>query len=599
VKQRFVFVVVSMLLLASMLLSACQPAATAAPAPAATQPPAPAATAVPEATEAPAPAATTPPEPTATSAPVNPVAMAYTEAAYAPIKMAAPDCKYGGNFSSIEATDESTVVFTMCAPDPAFLGKIAVNAFGIYDKGYLDSIAGDAVKINDTPVGTGPYYVKEWVRGDHITFGVNPNYWGDKPTNDTFIMKWNKEAAARLLDLQSGNVDGIEDIGTDDYATVTGDANLKLYPRTLNSFLYLGFNVDTPPYDNEKVRQAFSMAIDRASIVKNFYPQGALPAVQFLPPGVKPGYTDGYTGAIYKYDKEAAKQMLTDAKFDFSKEYTLSYAERTRPYFPKPTAIAQAVQAQFADIGIKIKLDLQEWAAYLPNVRAGKAPLHFLGWGEDYPDATDWYDVFLTGSSQQFGKPFQDILDLIATGGRTGDVAVRQGAYDKLNQLLEQHVPLTTIAYGSTALAFGATVQNVVVGPYNENFPQMTKEGGQIVWSQSGEPVSLDCADETDGSSFRACNIIYDELYELAYGTATSKPALAESCTGNADLTVWTCTLKKGVKFSNGASFGADDVVASFARAFDAKDPNHKGNTGVFQYFKDFFGPAIINEPPK
>jgi len=525
--------------------------------------------------------------------------MNYTEVAFKPVKMAAPDCKYGGNFSSIEAKDESTVVFTLCAPDPAFLGKLTVNAFGIYDKGYLDSIGGDAVKINETPVGTGPYYVKEWVRGDHITFGVNPNYWGPKPTNNTFIMKWNKEAAARLLDLQAGNVDGIEDIGTDDYATVTADTNLKLYPRTLNSFLYLGFNVDTPPYTDEKVRQAFSMAIDRASIVKNFYPQGALPAVQFLPPGVKPGYTDGYNGAIYKYDPEAAKKMLTDAKFDFSKEYTLSYAERTRPYFPKPTAIAQAVQAQFAAIGVKIKLDLQEWAAYLPAVRAGKVPLHFLGWGEDYPDATDWYDVFLTGSSKQFGKPFQDILDLIRAGGQTGDVVARQGSYDKLNQLLEQHVPLTTIAYGSTALAFGATVQNVIVGPYNENFPQMTKEGGQIVWSQSGEPVSLDCADETDGSSFRACNVIYDELYELAYGTATAKPALAEKCESNADLTVWTCTLKKGIKYSNGASFGADDVVASFSRAFDAKDPNHKGNTGIFQYFKDFFGPTIINEPPK
>jgi ABC-type transport system substrate-binding protein len=565
VKQRFVFVVVTVLILASMLLAACQPAAPAAP---------------------------------ATPAVASPVKMTYTEEAFKPIKMAAPDCKYGGNFSSIEATNESTVVFTLCAPDPAFIGKLTVNAFGIYDKGYLDSIGGDAVKINTTPVGTGPYYVKEWVRGDHITFAANSNYWGPKPANDTFIMKWNKEAAARLLDLQSGNVDGIEDIGTDDYATVTADPNLKLYPRKLNSFLYMGFNVDTPPYDNPKVRQAFSMVLDRASIVKNFYPQGALPAVQFLPPGVKPGYTDGYTGSIYKTDPTTAKQMLTDAGFDFSKEYTLSYAERTRPYFPKPDNIAQAIQANFAAIGVNIKLDVEEWATYLPAVRAGKIPLHLLGWGEDYPDATDWYDVFLTGSSAQFGKPFPDILALVKAGAQTGDVTTRQAAYDKLNQLLEQDVPLTTIAYGSTALAFSAKVQNVVVGPYNENFPQMSKTGNQIVWSQSGEPVSLDCADETDGSSFRACNVIYDELYELAYGTATPKPALADSCTANADLTVWTCTLKKGIKFANGASFGADDVVASFSRAFDAKDPNHKGNTGVFQYFKDFFGPTIINAPP-
>lgn len=258
------------------------------------------------------------------------VKMDYKEVAFAAQKMEAPDCKYGGNFKSIETVDQYTVKFSLCTPDPAFLGKVSVGAFQIYDKGQLDAYGGDAAKINALPVGTGPYYVKEWVHGDHITYAANPVYWGTKPANQTFILKWNKEAAARLLDLQSGSVDGIEDIGTDDYATVTKDTNLQLNPRTLNSFLYLGFNVDTPPYTDEKVRQAFSLAIDRAKIVKDFYPQGALPAVQFLPPGVKPGYTDGYTGITT--DQAKAKQMLTDAKFDFTKEYTLSYAERTRAY---------------------------------------------------------------------------------------------------------------------------------------------------------------------------------------------------------------------------------------------------------------------------
>jgi peptide/nickel transport system substrate-binding protein len=288
VKHKFLFVFVTVLVLSSMILAGCTPAATAV-------------------------APTKAPE-----VPAGAVKMDYKEVPFAAQKLAAPDCNYGGNIKAIETVDELTVKFSLCKADPAFLGKIAVNAFGIYDKGQLDAYAGDAAKMNALPVGTGPYYVKEWVRGDHITFAANPNYWGGTIANKTFIMKWNKEAAARLLDLQSGNADGIEDIGTDDYATVTGDANLKLYPRVQNSFLYLGFNVDTPPYDNEKVRQAFALAIDREKIVKDFYPQGAVAAVQFLPPGVKPGYTADYKG--YKYDPTTAKQMLTDAGFDFTKE---------------------------------------------------------------------------------------------------------------------------------------------------------------------------------------------------------------------------------------------------------------------------------------
>jgi len=153
------------------------------------------------------------------------------------MKKEAPDCNYGGNLKSLEALDEMTVKFTLCAPDPAFLAKIAVPAFSILDKDYLDSIGGDAAKLNDAPVGTGPYVVKEWVRGDHITFVPNPNYWGPAPANKEFILRWNKEAAARLLDLQSGNISGMDNVGTDDFPTVEADPNLALYPRKFNNFL--------------------------------------------------------------------------------------------------------------------------------------------------------------------------------------------------------------------------------------------------------------------------------------------------------------------------------------------------------------------------
>jgi ABC-type transport system substrate-binding protein len=127
----------------------------------------------------------------------------------------------------------------------------------------------------------------------------------------------------------------------------------------------------------------------------------------------------------------------------------------------------------------------------------------------------------------------------------------------------------------------------------------MKTADGTVSFSQDGEPVSLDCADETDGNSFRVCDTIFDKLYEFAWGSAEGKPALAEKCEGNGDATEWTCTLKQGVKFSNGASFDANDVVASWARGWDSSNPLHVGNSGAFQYFKDFFGPKILNEPPE
>lgn len=588
-KGRWFVSILSIVVLLSMVLSACTPAATAttAPQPAATEAPA-----QPAATEAPA-------QPAATEAPAQPAAPevkpSYAEEPFAPVKVEAPDCNYGGNLKSMESVDAQTVKFTFCNPEPAFLAKVAVPAFPIMDSGYIKATGGDAAKVGEDPIGSGPYVVKEWVRGDHVTFTPNPLYWGTQPVNKEFILKWNKEAAARLLDLQAGNVSGIAEIAADDVSIIDADSNLKVYPYVSNNFLYLGIQNETPPWDNEKVRQALAMAIDKQRLVDNFYLKDSLAATQFLPPGVKPGYTEGYSGP--KYDPEKAKQMLTEAGFDFNKEYTLSYAERTRPYFPYPTKIAQDLQAQLADVGIKIKLSMQEWATYLPNTREGKEELFLLGWNEDFPDATNWYDVFLLGSSKSFGKPFPDIVEGIQKAARLGDAAERQKIYDEVNKLIDQHVPTIVLAHGTQAKAFRADVKNVVIGPYNDNFKEMQTDSGTVVFSQDGEPVSLFCPDETDGNSFRACLQIFDTLYNFKFGTAEIQPALAEKCVANTDATEWTCTLRSGAKFSNGAAVDASDVVNSFAPSWDYKNALRKGNSGSYQYFKDFFGPKVLNEP--
>src|SRR4029079_3607326 len=91
---------------------------------------------------------------------------------------AATDCKYGGLMKSIQAVDDTTVKFTLCSPDPAFPSKIAFSSLGIQSPKHLQEAAAGTPALLEHPVGTGPYMVKEWVRGDHLTLVANPNYWG-------------------------------------------------------------------------------------------------------------------------------------------------------------------------------------------------------------------------------------------------------------------------------------------------------------------------------------------------------------------------------------------------------------------------------------
>lgn len=510
------------------------------------------------------------------------------------IKVEAPNCDYGGEFKSIEAVDELTVKFTLCYPDPAFPSKVAFNVFSIVDKGYLDGIGGDSIKMSDQPNGTGPFKLVSWTRGDNVTYEANPDYWGEKPAYKTLIFRWSEQSAQRLLELQSGQVDGIDNPAPEDFETISGDSNLQLIPRDALNIFYIGFNVDMAPFDNEKVRQAFAQAIDRQRIVDQYYPDGSQVANVFVPPAMKPGHSD--TPKYYEYNPDAAKALLEEAGFDFTQEVPLSFRNVVRGYLPTPDKVAQEIQAQLAEIGVTVKLDQMESAAFIDATSAGQKAFYLLGWGADYPDATNFYDYhFANANNLQFGTEFADIVDPISAAAKIFDPAERQKLYDVANEKLKEHVPMIPVAHGASGVAFKASVQKAMTGPLgNEPFYLMKPEGDQLVWMQNGEPAALFCSDETDGETLRGCQQIYEGLLNYTPGGVEVVPALAESFTGNTEATEYTFKLRPGVRFHDGAALDADDVVASFKMVWDAKDPNHKGRTGTFEYFGAFFG-AFLN----
>ena len=573
--KRNLFALLSLLVLASMVLSACGGAT---------------------ATEAPTEEPAAPTEPPATEAPT--ATEAATEApAVEGMKVEAPSCDYGGEFKSIEAVDAQTVKFTLCYPDPAFLSKVAFAAFAIQDSDYLTEMGGDTVKISEAPNGTGPYTLNEWVRGDHMTFEANPNYWGEAPTIQTLIFRWSTEAAQRLLELQSGTVDGVFAPSPDDFEAIQADSNLVLIPYDSPNVMYLGMNNTIPPFDNPQVRQAVSMAINKQQIVDLFYPPGSTVAEQFVPPSITPGFSTTGDGAKwYDYDPEAAKALLAEAGFPDGFETTFSFRDVTRIYVTRQPQVAQEIQAQLAEIGVTINITPMESGPFLESVAAGEQPFFLLGWGMDYPDATNFYDFHFAGGVPRFGDQWPDVVEEIQAAAQLSDPAERQTHYDQVAALIKEHTPMIPVAHGAAADVFSASVGNVKIGALNENFQQMTTDDGQLVWIQGAEPISLWCGDETDGETFRACLQIYDSLLAYEFGGTKPVPALAESWEASPDATEWTFTLREGVTFHNGATFEADDVVATYAALWDASNPNHKGNSGAFEYVVGFFG-KFLNAP--
>jgi len=508
---------------------------------------------------------------------------------------------YGGNWKSLEMVDSMTLKITLCNPDPAFPSKIAFAGFPINSSEYLEATGGSGDLIQK-PIGTGPYKLENWELGSEVVLSRNDAYWGDVAKEQTAIIRWNVEATQRLTELQAGTVDGIASIGTGDFEVVQADPNLALFPGAITNVFYLGLNNTKPPLDNQMVRQAIAHAIDKQRIVDNFYPAGSVVATQFMPPVLF-----GYTPEVepLAYDVALANQMLDEAGFPMDANgvrFTLDlhYRDVVRGYLPTPVVVGTDLQAQLAEVGIQLNVAAIESGAFLDAVQAGDEAIFMLGWGMDYPDATNFLDYhFGTGSSPSFGDHYADITEPLTKASQLGRPEDRYPLYVEANTAIRDEVPMVPIAHGAGANAWKASIEGAYVAQVGPTYLSRMEDpdDDNIIFMQNAEPISLFCGDETDGETFSACSQINETLLNYNPETGEVIPWLASEFSANEDATEYTFTIRDGVTFTDGSTLDAQDAYTSLLMQWDAANPLHVGRTGSFTYFSSFFG-GFLNPPP-
>lgn len=485
----------------------------------------------------------------------------------------------------IVSVDELTVRFELCAPDVAFLEKISLVPFQIDDSGYLQAHAQDGV-LNTKPNGTGPFSFSAWERESQIVLVRNGDYWGEKALSESLVFQWQQDSAARLIQLQSGAVDGIDNVSSEDAELLKADPNIQVLSRPSLSIMYMGFNNTMEPFSDLRVRKALALALDRQRIVDTFYPDGSEVATHFTPCAI-PNACGGTPW--YDQDLTEAKRLLAEAGYPNGFATTIAYRDVTRRHTPYPTDIAVDVQAQLAQIGVTATLDLQESTVFQDNRDSGKLTGIFLGgFGADYVDATNFMDYFFgPQAGPRFGDIPEDLQSLVSAAATSGDADNRAALYADANEMIREEVVVVPIAFGSSALAFKADVAFAEASPLgNESFaPMKPGDRTSLIFLQNVEPGGLYCADEGDFESYRICSQINETLYGLVPGETKLRPLLAESCEPSRNLLTWTCTLRPNVRFHNGATFDASDVLDSFAAIWDCASPLHKGRTGIFRYW--------------
>jgi peptide/nickel transport system substrate-binding protein len=486
----------------------------------------------------------------------------------------------------IDAPDERTVVFTLCATDPTFLQKMTIVSYGINDSGYLAAATADG-SILTTPNGTGPLQLISWsTEQEQVVLGRFDDYWGEKAASEQIVFKFQGDSAARRLQLEAGVVDGIDNVAADDIKALSANSDYQVMTRLPATTLYAGVNTTFKPFDDIRVRQAIAMTIDSKRIVENFFPVGSAPATHYVPCAVIYGCEGD---AWWPTDLVRARALLEEAGYPDGFKTRIVYRDAVRVSNPDPTGIATDLQAQLAAIGIDATLEVQESTVFDANVLSGLLDGIFIrGWTPDYLDPLNYMYRNLVSDYQKFGAAFESIAAPLRAASTTPNSPDRAALFAEANNALREAAILTPLGHGSSAVAWASSVRGAHSSPIaDENFAVVSVDGrGQVVFMQSVEPASLYCADETDNNNLRICSQINESLYTIETGGTEPVPSLATSCESNKNLTVWTCTLREGVRFHNGARFDAGDVRDSYAAQWDCAHPAHVGRSGLFRYWE-------------
>ena len=266
-----------------------------------------------------------------------------------------------------------------------------LNSIFIVSKKAASGASSDDFNSGKAVVGTGPYKLLRFARGDRIELAANPDYWGGKQPWDKVRLRIVPADTARIAALLVGDLDAIENIPTADLSKLKTDARFRLEQkvswRTL--FFHMDQYRDRPPYVTDKsgkpleknpfkdarVRLAVSKAINRKGIVERVMEGFAIAAGNLVSPPVF-----GHVAAIKPdgYDVEAAKKLLAEAGYPDGFALTL-HAPNDR--YANDDQVAQAVAQMLSRIGIRAKVETMPASVYFGKARAGEFSFAMLGWG--------------------------------------------------------------------------------------------------------------------------------------------------------------------------------------------------------------------------
>ena len=350
------------------------------------------------------------------------------------------------SISGVRVIDDKTIEITIDAPKSYFLSKLTYPTGFVLDK---ENVESDPKRWFRHPNGTGPFQLTRYDVGETLVLTRNPTYQLGSAHLDEVEMILSGGTSMLMYENDEIHVTGVSLADLDRILDPRNSLNSELLkaPPTF-SVQYVGLNVNEPPLDDRKVRQALNLAIDKQEIATVVLADQVVPADGILPPGF-PGFNQNLRG--YEFDPVRARRLLAESKYGDDLENLPPITMTTSGSFGATVSLDMEVVLQMwvKNLGIEVEFQQTEFATFLKDLNKRRFQMFDIGWIADYPDPENFLDILFHSQSSNnhtnYSNPQVD--SLLEQARIETNETTRYQLYNQIEQLIIDDAPWVPLWY--------------------------------------------------------------------------------------------------------------------------------------------------------
>lgn len=372
--------------------------------------------------------------------------------------------------SEIKKLNDYTVQFVLKKPLGLFPSLLAMEFAVILSKEYGGFLLknNQAGKIDFEPVGTGPFILEKYIKGNLIRYKRNEDYYLGPAKLKNIVFSITPDPSVRFQKLKRGECHFSAKPQPTDIPLMKKHKNIQIVEGRDHNLAYLSMNTAKPPLDNKKVRRAIAHALNRRLYISAIYKNLAETLDTPVPPSLW-----GHNEAVKlpEYDLQKAKALLKEAGFEKGLKLQLWTLPVSRPYNPNGKKMGELMQADLKKAGIKVQLVTYDWPAYLSKSSRGEHELIQMGWSADIADPSNFLQILLTCDSIASGSNLsrwcnKDFDLLISKAMAQSNKKRAASLYKKAQIVFNQSLPFIPIAHAYKYTALSSRVQGYHSKPF-------------------------------------------------------------------------------------------------------------------------------------